>query len=102
MDALLSEENDLGQMITFNRVAGFAITGNEDGAKHCIVQLAAGAIELGFSVSPQALTHCSMGPGPDYADTDHGKQYCKQLARSCAHNLYHTALALRDHPIPPE
>lgn len=104
MDALLSEENERGQMITFNRVAGFVVTGNEDGAKHCIAQLAAGALELGFSVPPQAFAYWNMGPGPgpDYADTDHGKEYSRQLARSCAHNLYHAAVALREHPIPPE
>jgi hypothetical protein len=36
MDAMLYEQNEQGQMIAYNRVAGFVVTGNEDGAKNCI------------------------------------------------------------------
>ena len=72
MDAMLSEQNGQGQMIAYNRVAGFVGTGNEDGAKNCISELASAAVELGFCVPP--LTWTYMGPGPDFADTDHGKE----------------------------
>lgn len=104
MDALLSEQDEEGRMITFNRVAGFVATGNEDGAKHCIAEMSAGMVELGFCVPPNAWTYWNMGPGPgpDYADTDHGKEYSATLARSCAHYLFHVATALSEHPIPPE
>jgi hypothetical protein len=36
MDVMLYEQNEQGQMIAYNRVAGFVVTGNEDGAKNCI------------------------------------------------------------------
>jgi len=72
VDAMLSEQNEQGQMIAYNRLAGFVITGNEDGAKNCISELASAAVELGFCVPP--LTWTYMGPGADFADTDHGKE----------------------------
>jgi multimeric flavodoxin WrbA len=50
MDAMLSEQNEQGKMFAYNRVAGFADTGNEDGAKNCISELASAAVELGFCV----------------------------------------------------
>ena len=76
MDAVFSEQNEAGQMITFNRDAGSVVTGNEDGAKHCIAELQAAMTEVGFCAPPLAYTYWNMGPGPgpDYADTDHGKE----------------------------
>lgn len=104
MDAMLSEQNEEGQMIAYNRVAGFVATGNEDGAKHCIAEMETAMIEIGFCVPPLAWTYWNMGPGPgpDYADTDHGKEWSATTAKTCAHNLYHVARALRENPIPPE
>jgi multimeric flavodoxin WrbA len=104
MDAMLSEQDEAGQMIAFNRVVGSVVTGNEDGAKHCIAELQAATTEVGFCAPPLAHTYWNMGPGPgpDYADTDRGKEWSRTTARSCAHNLFHVARALREHPIPPE
>jgi len=102
MDAMLSEQNDAGQMIAFNRVAGSVVTGNEDGAKHCIAEMQATMTEIGFCAPPLAYTYWNMGPGPNYADTDHGKEWSRTTVHSCAHNLFHVARALRENPIPPE
>ncbi len=104
MDAMLSEQNEAGQMITYGRVAGFVVTGNEDGAHHIISQLAQGVIDCGFCVPPLAWTYWNMGPGPgpEYPDTDHGKEWTKMMAKTCAHNLFHVARALQESPIPPE
>jgi multimeric flavodoxin WrbA len=104
MDAMLSEQNEAGQMIAFNRVSGSVVTGNEDGAKHCIAELQAAMTEIGFCAPPLAYTYWNMGPGPgpDYADTDHGKEWSHTTARTCAHNLYNVGRALEEHPIPPE
>ncbi|AHY46226.1 Hypothetical Protein RradSPS_0943 [Rubrobacter radiotolerans] len=103
MDAMLAQKNEAGQMILYNRVAGFAVTGNEDGAKNCISDLAA-AVELGFAVPPLAFTYWNMGPGPgpDYSGTEHGHEWSATTARTCAHNLHHFARTLRERPIPPE
>ena len=102
MDAMLSEQNEAGQMIAYNRVAGSVVTGNEDGAKHCIAEMQAAMTEIGFCAPPLAYTYWNMGPGPEYADTDHGKEWSKTTAGTCAHNLYNIARALKERPIPPE
>src|SRR3712207_9282566 len=103
MDAMLSEQDEARQMIAFNRVAGSVGTGNEDGAKHCIAELRAATTEIGFGAPPRARTYWNMGPGPgpDYADTDHGKDWSRTTARCCAQNRCHLARALREHPLPP-
>jgi hypothetical protein len=91
-------------MIAYNRVAGFVVIGNEDGAKHRIAELQAAMTEVGFCAPPLAYTYWNMGPGPDseLATTDHGKQWSKGMAGTCAHDLYNIARALEEHPIPPE
>lgn len=102
MDAMLSEQNEAGQMIAYNRVAGFVVTGNEDGAKSCISEMASAMVEVGFTVPPLAWTYWNMGPGPEYPDTDDGKEWSRTTARTCAHNLFHVARALHENPIPAE
>jgi multimeric flavodoxin WrbA len=104
MDEMLSEQDDEGRMIAYNRAAGFVVTGNEDGAKNCISEMQAATTEIGFCTPPLAFTYWNMGPGPgpDYTDTDHDKEWSQTTALPCAHNLFHVARALREHPIPPE
>ncbi|WP_371667714.1 hypothetical protein [Streptomyces sp. NBC_00289] len=48
MDAMLSETDDDGRPVAFNRVAGVVVTGNEDGAHHVWVG-GAGASAAGAS-----------------------------------------------------
>jgi len=50
MDALLSETDAEGVPVAYNKVAGFVVTGNEDGAHHVIAEMAQGAIDYGFTV----------------------------------------------------
>lgn len=83
-DAMLSEQNEARQMISYNRVAGFVVTGNEDGAKSCISEMASAMVEVGFTVPPLAWTYWNMGPGPEYPDTDHGKEWSHFTARTSA------------------
>jgi len=40
LDALLSETQEDGTPMAFNKVAGFVVTGNEDGAHACIAAMA--------------------------------------------------------------
>lgn len=39
MDAMLSEKDDSGVPVAYNRVAGCVVTGNEDGAHHVIAEV---------------------------------------------------------------
>jgi len=38
-DAFLAETDDLGRMVSYDRVAGVAVVGNEDGAHHVFASL---------------------------------------------------------------
>jgi multimeric flavodoxin WrbA len=103
MDAMLSETDDDERPVAYNRVAGFVVTGNEDGAHHVIAELTQAVTDIGFTVPGQAFTYWNMGPGPgpDYSDTDHGHDYSAATGRAAAANLVAVAQALAASPIPP-
>jgi multimeric flavodoxin WrbA len=46
--------NDAGQYAYYGRVGGCIITGNEDGAKHCAMNILYSLQHLGFTIPPQA------------------------------------------------
>jgi len=102
MDAMLSEEDDEGRPIAYNRVAGIVVTGNEDGAHHVISELAGGLIDIGFTVPGQAWTYWNMGPGPgpSYLDSDHKHDWSRTTGETAAANLVAVARALAERPIP--
>lgn len=66
------ETNDKGQYIFYGKAGGCIITGNEDGQKHCSMQLLYSLQHIGYSVAPQS--DCGwlgeIGPGPSYGDTE--------------------------------
>jgi multimeric flavodoxin WrbA len=102
MDAMLSETDDDGRPIAYNRVAGVVVTGNEDGAHHVISQVAQGLIDIGFTVPGQAWTYWNRGPGPgpSYAETDEGHEWSHRTGEAMAANLVAVAGALAANPIP--
>lgn len=76
--------------------------GNEDGAHHCIAEMAGAAIDIGFTVPGQAWTYWNKGPGPgeeEYLNTD-DKEWTHTTGDAMAHVLVHTARALAATPIP--
>jgi len=102
MDAMLSETGDDGLPVAFNRVAGFVVTGNEDGAHHVIAELAQAVNDIGYTVPAQAWTYWNKGPGPGptYLETDEGHDWSAKTARTAAGNLIAAAEALAAHPLP--
>jgi multimeric flavodoxin WrbA len=102
MDGMLSETDEDGRPVAYNRVAGVVVTGNEDGAHHVISEIAGALGDIGFTVPGQAFTYWNKGPGPgpDYLDTEEGHDYAHKTGASMAHNLYSVAAALRKVPIP--
>ena len=102
MDAMISETDDEGRPAAYNRVAGFVVTGNEDGAHHVISELAGGLIDIGFTVPGQAWTYWNKGPGPgdDYSDTTEGHEWSHSTGRAAASNLFAAATAMAANPIP--
>jgi len=103
MDAMLSETDEQGRPVAYDRVAGFVVTGNEDGAHHVIAELAQALIDIGFTVPGQAWTYWNKGPGPgpSYRETDDGHEWSAKTGRTAAANLVAAAEALAAHPLPP-
>jgi multimeric flavodoxin WrbA len=103
MDAMLSETDDDGRPIAYNKVAGVIVTGNEDGAHHVIAEVAGGLGDIGYTVPGQAWTYWNMGPGPgpSFADTEHGHEWSEKTGRAMAANLVGVAHALAAAPLGP-
>ncbi len=102
MDAMLSEEDDDGRPIAYNRVAGVVVTGNEDGAHHVISEVSGALGDIGFTIPGQAWTYWNRGPGPgdDYLSSEAGHKWSHETGRAAASNLYAAAVALAENPIP--
>jgi multimeric flavodoxin WrbA len=103
MDAFLSEFKPDGRPVAYDKVCGFVVTGNEDGAHHVIAELAQAAIDLGFTVPASSWTYWNKGPGPgdeEYLTSDE-RGWSDQTGRTAAANLLAVAEALRARPLPP-
>jgi len=90
-----------GQYAYYGRVAGCLVTGNEDGAKHCAMNVLYSLQHLGYTVPPQADAGWigEAGPGPSYADPGSGgpeNDFTNRNASFMAWNLLHLARILRD------
>ncbi|MEW2422937.1 flavodoxin family protein [Streptomyces nigra] len=101
MDAMLSETDDQGRPIAYNRVAGVVVTGNEDGAHHVISEISGALADIGFTIPGQAWTywHLGPGPGPDYLDEQKGRDWAHSTGRTMADNLLGVARALSERPL---
>jgi multimeric flavodoxin WrbA len=96
-----AELNDAGQWAYYGRVGGCIVTGNEDGAKHCAMNVLYSLQHLGFSIPPQADAAWvgEAGPGPSYLDDGSGgpqNDFTNRNATFMAWNLLHLARVLRD------
>ncbi|MFE2629881.1 flavodoxin family protein [Streptomyces sp. NPDC001651] len=101
MDAMLSETDDQGRPVAYNRVAGVVVTGNEDGAHHVISEISGALADIGFTIPGQAWTywHLGPGPGPDYLDEQKGRDWAHSTGRTMADNLHGVARALSERPL---
>ncbi|MEU5738179.1 NAD(P)H-dependent oxidoreductase [Streptomyces tendae] len=102
MDAMLSETDDEGRPVAYNRVAGVLVTGNEDGAHHVISEISGALADIGYTIPGQAWTywHLGPGPGPDFLDEERGHDWSVSTGRAMASNLVHAARALDAMPLP--
>lgn len=95
------QRNDRGQYVYYGRTGGVIVTGNEDGAKHCAMNLLYSLQHLGFVIPPQADAAWlgEAGPGPSYADEGSGgpvNDFTNRNATFATWNLLHTARWLSD------
>lgn len=70
------ELNEAGQYAYYGKVGGALITGNEDGIKHCTMNILYSLQHLGCTIPPQADAGWigEAGPGPSYGDKVDGKR----------------------------
>ena len=93
--------NDAGQWAYYGRVAGCLITGNEDGAKHCAMNILYSLQHLGYVIPPQADSAWlgEAGPGPSYLDAGSGgpqNDFTNRNTTFMAWNLMHMARIIKD------
>ncbi|MEX2529548.1 MAG: flavodoxin family protein [Gemmatimonadota bacterium] len=93
--------NEQGQYAYYGRVGGCLITGNEDGAKHCSMNILYSLQHLGYVIPPQADAGWvgEAGPGPSYLDEGSGgpeNEFTTRNTTFMTWNLLHLARMLRD------
>lgn len=103
--ACSSELNDKGQYAYYGKAGGCLITGNEDGVKHCAMNVLYSLQHIGYAVPPQADAGWigEAGPGPSYGDKrDDGTRegldndFTNRNATFMSWNLMHIARILKD------
>jgi len=93
--------NDSGQYAYYGRVGGCLITGNEDGVKHCAMNILYSLQHLGYVIPPQADAGWigEAGPGPSYLDPGSGgpeNDFTNRNTTFMTWNLLHLARMLKD------
>lgn len=92
--------NDDGQYAYYGRTGGCIITGNEDGIKHCSMNILYSLQHLGYVIPPQA--DCGWigeaGPGLSYNDPESGgpeNEFTQRNTTFMTWNLLHMARMLK-------
>jgi multimeric flavodoxin WrbA len=93
--------NDKGQSIYYGRAGGCLITGNEDGVKHCSMDILYSLQHIGYAIPPQADAGWTgpAGPGPSYLDKGSGgpeNDFTNRNTTFMTWNLLHMARMLKD------
>lgn len=102
-DAFIAETDEAGRMVTFGKVAGAVVTGNEDGAHACIAQIYQGLADCGFTIPQNAATYWvgeAMQP-VDFADLDETPANIASTTAMAASSIAHVARLLKANPYPP-
>ncbi|MBC7592659.1 MAG: flavodoxin family protein [Kineosporiaceae bacterium] len=97
--ACSAELNDDGQSAYYGKVGGALITGNEDGIKHCTMNVLYSLQHLGCVIPPQADAGWigEVGPGPSYLDPGSGgpeNDFTNRNTTFMTWNLMHVAAML--------
>jgi multimeric flavodoxin WrbA len=93
--------NEQGQYAYYGRVGGCLVTGNEDGVKHCAMNVLYSLQHLGYVIPPQADAGWigEAGPGPSYLDTGSGgpeNDFTNRNTTFMTWNLLHVARLVKD------
>ncbi|TQF68996.1 flavodoxin family protein [Rhodococcus spelaei] len=92
--------NDKGQYAFYGRVGGCLVTGNEDGVKHCAMNVLYSLQHLGYTIPPQADAGWigEAGPGPSYLDEGSGgpeNDFTNRNTTFMTYNLMHLAAMIK-------
>jgi len=109
MYAFSGEKNIKDQYLYYGKTAGCLITGNEDGAKACAMDMLYAMQHIGYTIPPQADAAWlgEAGPGPSYGDTEYNgnkldpaagydNDFTNKNTTYMAWNLMHMAKLLKD------
>ena len=93
--------NERGQYVYYGKVGGAIITGNEDGIKHCAMNLLYSLQHVGYAIPPGADAGWigEAGPGPSYLDPGSGgpeNDFTNRNTTFMTYNLLHLARLLKD------
>ncbi len=93
--------NQFGQYVYYGKVGGCVITGNEDGIKHCSMNILYSLQHLGYVIPPQADAGWigEAGPGPSYLDPDSGadkNEFTQRNTTFMTWNLMHLGSMLKE------
>ncbi len=97
--------NKEGQYADYGKVGGCLITGNEDGVKHCAMNVLYSLQHLGYTIPPQADAGWigEAGPGPSYGDkledgtrAGQDNDFVNRNTTFMTWNLMHIAKMLKD------
>jgi multimeric flavodoxin WrbA len=96
-----AELNEKGQYAYYGRVGGCLVTGNEDGVKHCAMNVLYSLQHIGYTIPPQADAGWigEAGPGPSYLDPGSGgpeNDFTNRNTTFMTWNLMHAARMLKD------
>lgn len=96
-----ADTNEKGQYGFYGKVGGCLLTGNEDGVKHCAMNILYSLQHVGFTIPPDADAGWigPIGPGPSYLDENSGgptSDFTNKNLTFMTYNLMHMAKLLKD------
>ena len=102
LDAELGETDDDGRLLTYGKVAGVAVVGNEDGAHHVSAEIYQALSDVGFTIPANAVTYWvgEAMQSTDYQDKDPRPGKTEQTTKTLAANAAHLARTLKAAPYP--
>jgi len=102
LDAFLGETDDQGRLVSYGRVAGVVVVGNEDGAHHIIAELFQGLNDVGFTIPANASTYWvgEAMQSTDFKDLEQTPDIIQNATAGLARNCVHLAKLLKQTPYP--
>ncbi|MFI6642414.1 flavodoxin family protein [Streptomyces sp. NPDC050504] len=97
LDAELSQSDAQGRMLTYGKVAGVCVVGNEDGAHHVSAEVYQGLNDVGFTLPANAVTYWvgEAMQGTDYQELAATPEKTAATTATLAANTAHLARLLK-------